>query len=108
MSENNFMTTRTEIEGCLEKQDALLSKVASLTADVCIARANEGKLSSSLEKDISNLLIGFGEEDKVKITVKVIAHLMRNGKFKGNQGSSSQDRDSKSSSRDIFKNRGFY
>lgn len=105
-----FMTAGTQIEGLIEKRDAILDKTAGLLAEAVIDRAKSGNLKKSTEKDITNLIKDFGADEQAIITRKALLLVAMNAKFGPSQMNDAYDDATRSlhsnrSQSNIFQNR---
>lgn len=96
------MQAGTEIEGLVDKIDAIIEKAANEVAEACVDRARSGKAGNSLEKDVANLVQSFPMEYQNKIYLKVIMIITKNM-----GGSKNPHPTGRRTSSDIFANRGF-
>ena len=106
----NFMEAGTEIESLVEKVESEKSKISNIIANAIVTRAKQGKINTSLGKDIDNLLRGLSTEEKYKIMLKVAYYLANSGEY-GNTSTSSTPKKKKKSyddnDYDFFGKRGF-
>lgn len=98
----NFMEAGTEISGLKEKKHQVLTKVASVLAEACVARAGSGKANDEMKRDVKNLISDLPVEDQNVVLTEALVAICKNISGKG--GSNKQKEVTRSS---IFANRGF-
>lgn len=88
MAEKNFMTAGTEVEAYVAKIDQCLNKISNILGEACISRVNSGKVSNTLENDISGIISSLPVEQQV-IVLKKLAVLLCT-QMKGNSSTESR------------------
>ena len=80
MSEKNFMTAGTEVEGYVQKIDQCLNKIANILGEACVSRAKKGNVTTTLENDIDNIIKALPVDQQVIVLKKlavVLCHQMK-------------------------------
>ena len=68
----NFMSTRTEIEGIVEKIGACNTKSANLVAELCVSKAKEKSLKDDTYLEIIKLLDEYPDEFKIGVLAQAL------------------------------------
>ena len=102
MANTNFMTAGTEIDGCIEKKNQCLTKIANVLAEACVERGKSGKVTNNMPADIYKLIQSLPSEDQVQILCLALTSV--SGSING--GTAKQSKPKKSTHADYFSNRG--
>lgn len=68
----NFMSTRTEIDGIVEKIGACNTKSANLIAELCVSKAKDKSLKDDTYLEIIKLLDEYPDEFKVGVLAQAL------------------------------------
>ena len=73
----NFMSTRTEIGGIVEKIGACNTKSANLIAELCVSKAKDKSLKDDTYLEIIKLLDAYPDEFKVGVLAQALVIVSR-------------------------------
>lgn len=73
----NFMSTRTEIDGIVEKIGACNTKSANLIAELCVSKAKDKSLKDDTYLEIIKLLEEYPDEFKVGVLAQALVIVSR-------------------------------
>ena len=73
----NFMSTRTEIDGIVEKIGACNTKSANLIAELCVSKAKDKSLKDDTYLEIIKLLEAYPDEFKVGVLAQALVIVSR-------------------------------
>lgn len=86
MAQETFLTAGTQIDGLLLKRNQIFESAAALLVEAIMDRAEDGKVTKSMEKDVNNLIKGFEPEEQSIILNKAVVLLAMNVKPLKNPG----------------------
>nr|DAX59815.1 MAG TPA: hypothetical protein [Caudoviricetes sp.] len=73
----NFMSTRTEIDGIVEKIGACNTKSANLIAELCVSKAKDKSLKDDTYLEIIKLLDAYPDEFKIGVLAQALVIVSR-------------------------------
>lgn len=88
MSEKNFMEAGTEIESYISTMEQCVVKVSNVLGEACVSRAKNGKSTSNIENDITNIIKNLPPEYQIKILTRLASILT--SQIKGGKTESSK------------------
>ena len=73
----NFMSTRTAIDGIVEKIGACNTKSANLIAELCVSKAKDKSLKDDTYLEIIKLLDAYPDEFKIGVLAQALVIVSR-------------------------------
>ena len=107
MGENSFVNASTQMTDLLSKEDEIIRKAAALVSNAILDRSANGRITSSMGKDIMNLIADFPMEYQNKILIAVITDISKNATFGRNGSGNGNNKYKNSNSNNPFERYGF-
>ena len=74
----NFMSAITKIDDLVSKKKQIIERAASLLAEAFLDRMRSGNVTKNSEKDITNAIKNFSNDEQVEILSKAIIYIGMN------------------------------